>query len=159
MGEYCCPEIIPVPVENSRIDFYVLKASEPSARLRFACRLAEKTYKLDRVIHIHTSSEAETSSLDDLLWVFRDGSFVPHELSTGEPRDELAAPITIGHGDRHPPDGDVLISLTDTIPAFFDQFERVAEILDGSTESRKSGRERYRIYKDTGHEPTTHMIA
>jgi len=144
--------------EISRVDFYVLEASEPSARLRFACRLAEKTYKLDRVVHIHTNSGAETKSLDELLWVFRDGSFVPHELSTGGPRDELAAPITIGHGNQHPPDGDVLISLTDTIPPFFDQFERVAEILDGSAESRKSGRERYKIYKDTGHEPATHKI-
>ena len=117
-----------MPPETTRVDFYVLETSEPSARLRYACKLAEKAYKLDHVIHAHTNSGAEANALDNLLWTFRDGSFVPHELYASGAHPQPASPITIGYGEQHPPAGDVLIALTDAIPVF----------LTSSSGSRKS---------------------
>ena len=42
----------------ARIDFYVLSQSGEQARQVYACRLAEKAYKLEHTVHIHTGDEA-----------------------------------------------------------------------------------------------------
>jgi len=146
-----------VEQDTPRIDFYILDTSEPDARLRCACRLAEKAYKLEHAVHLHAGSGAQARMLDELLWSFRDRSFVPHELCSNA--GPATAPVTIGHGSRLPSGTDVLISLTDAIPPFFDQFNRVIEIVDGVDQHRQSGRERYRVYKDNGCRPQTHTIA
>ena len=67
----------------TKVDFYVLGTSGDRARQHFACRLAEKAYRLDNTIHIRTIDQRAAEQLDELLWTFRDGSFVPHELSVG----------------------------------------------------------------------------
>ncbi|MED5461998.1 MAG: DNA polymerase III subunit chi, partial [Pseudomonadota bacterium] len=69
----------------ARVDFYILQTSGELARQQFACRLAEKAYKLDNRIHIHVSEPEAAARLDDLLWTFRGGSFVPHELLGNTP--------------------------------------------------------------------------
>ncbi len=79
----------------ARIDFYVLSQSGEQARQLFACRLAEKAYKLEHTVHIHTGDEATAGRIDDLLWTFRDGSFVPHDRVRGG-ADEPRAPVTVG---------------------------------------------------------------
>ena len=139
-----------------RIDFYVLAATQSSARLRFACRLTEKAYGLNHRVHAYTSSVSMARELDELLWTFRQGSFVPHNLLvSGEPLPDV--PVTIGH-DRAAGD-DFLINLADEIPAFFDQYQRIAEIVDSTAESRHTGRERFSFYRDNGFEPITHKIS
>jgi DNA polymerase-3 subunit chi len=143
-----------------RIDFYILKHPTADARLRFACRLNEKAYVLNNRIYNHTASAAEARKLDGLMWTFRQGSFIPHEIRKSDGGN--LAPVTIGHEpDQEPcqkPGKNLLINLTDSIPAFFDQFERVAEIIDHTDESRRTGRERYAFYKKSGYEPITHDI-
>jgi DNA polymerase-3 subunit chi len=79
----------------ARVSFYVLGGTEPNTRLGYACRLVEKAYKLQNRIHAHTGDANMAKVLDTLLWTFRQGSFVPHELlSSGQPADGA------GH-DRH----------------------------------------------------------
>jgi DNA polymerase-3 subunit chi len=140
-----------------RVDFYILAATDNSARLRFACRLTEKAYGLKHHVHAHTSSAAIARELDELLWTFRQGSFVPHELLQPETQ-ETVAPVTIGHVEQTDSSGYFLINLADEIPPFFDQFARVAEIIDSTPECRRMGRERFSFYKDNGFEPNTHNI-
>jgi DNA polymerase-3 subunit chi len=140
-----------------RVDFYILAATDKSARLRFACRLAEKAYGLKHKIHAYTSSPAIARELDELLWTFRQGSFLPHELVQTD-KQEMLAPITIGHSEQSDTSGDFLINLADEIPPFFDKFERVAEIVDSTSDGRCAGRERFGFYKDNGFEPNTHKI-
>jgi DNA polymerase-3 subunit chi len=146
-----------VPQQPQRVDFYILAATDNSARLRFACRLTEKAYGLQHQIHAYTASAAIARELDELLWTFRQGSFVPHELLQVETQDRVA-PVTIGHNTLSENSGDFLINLADEIPPFFDQFSRVAEIVDSTADSRRAGRERFSFYKDNGFEPHTHEI-
>lgn len=142
--------------ETGRVDFYLLAEPQAAARLRFACRLAEKAWHLDNRVHLLAGSAAEAASLDELLWTFRQGSFVPHELVAAG--GAASAPVTIGHGTAPPPPGDLLINLAASVPAFEDGFARVAEIVDGSDEGRRLGRERYREYRQRGREAVTHDI-
>ncbi len=140
----------------TRIDFYVLPGDDPRARSVLACRLAEKAFSQGLRIYIHTGSEAESRQLDDLLWTFRDGSFVPH-CRVGEPAAE-EDPILIGHS--HEPDShtDVLINLSQEVPLFFGRFERVAEMVDQQARHLEQGRERFRFYRERGYELNSHKL-
>ena len=142
------------------IDFYILDNDMPLARERMACRLAEKVYRLGRSVFIHTASATDSHRLDDLLWTFRDGSFVPHTLAGQviEPQtSEAATPVMIGH-DENPPDfSDVLINLSTEVPLFFSRFDRVTEII--GRQDKASGRERFRFYRDRGYPLKSHNIA
>lgn len=140
----------------TKVDFYVLGTSGDRARQHFACRLAEKAYRLDNTIHIRTIDQRAAEQLDELLWTFRDGSFVPHELSVGG--SEPQSPITIGHGDSPRQKTDLLINLSNEIPAGYDSFPRVAEIVTSDDETRQQSRKRYARYRESGHTLETHKI-
>jgi DNA polymerase-3 subunit chi len=144
---------MPMP---TRVTFYVLESSEPADRLGFSCRLAEKAWKLGNRIHAHLGSAADATRLDDLLWTFRQGSFVPHEIVTGN--GPAAAPVTIGADPGVAPDADLLINLADEVPAGFERYARVAEVIDGSEASRQAGRRRHRHYQEAGLTPETHAV-
>ncbi len=103
------------------------------------------------------ASSGQARELDELLWTFRQGSFLPHALSVSATDDPV--PITIGFDEPSDIDGDLLINLADAIPSFFDRFTRIAEIIDGTPESRRLGRERFGFYRDNGYEPNTHKIS
>lgn len=140
----------------ARVSFYVLAAQEPFARLNFACKLTEKAYKLGQRIHLHTAGSSEAEALDRMLWTFRQGSFIPHQRL--DPARPPTAPVTISNGSDSPPAVDLLINLADEVPAFFRQFARIAEIVDGSAECRAAGRNRHRFYRQHSLEPETHQI-
>jgi DNA polymerase-3 subunit chi len=91
-----------------------------------------------------------------LLWTFSDGSFVPHEIAGGHDAD---CPIVISHDHEPIEASQVLVNLAPEVPPFFSRFERVAEIVSGSAETRAQGRERYKFYRDRGYELRHHEIA
>lgn len=138
----------------AQVDFYVLERVDAHARNTLACKLAEKAWRLENTIHIHTMSKADAERLDELLWTFRDGSFVPHELAGGKTN----APVTIGFGDADVEPRDLLITLCDDIPAFAETFPRVAELVTSDEDCRTKSRKRYAIYRDQGHVLETHKI-
>ena len=122
-----------------------------------ACKLAEKAWRLNNRIHIHTMSAADAKQLDDLLWTFRDGSFVPHSMVGAKDN----APISIGYGDiaDHDTSGrDLLISLCDDIPVFAHDFPRIAELLTADDNCKSKGRKRFAQYRDRGHTMETHKL-
>ena len=138
----------------AQVDFYVLDRVDEHSRNTLACKLAEKAWRLENTIHIHTMSQADAEHLDELLWTFREGSFVPHELHDGNNQ----APITIGYGDASVAPRDLLITLCDEIPPFADSFPRVAEVVSSDEDSRNKSRQRYSTYRDQGHKIETHKI-
>lgn len=144
---------------STRVDFYILEATAPGARMQFACRLTEKAYGLGNAVYAHAASAQDARRLDDLLWTFRQGSFIPHE-QLQEPAHAQASstPVCIGTPQTYQHEGQLLINLTDSTPEFAANFSRIAEIIDGSEESRKAGRQRFKDYKKLGLEPETHTI-
>ena len=95
--------------------------------------------------------------IDDLLWTWKQGSFIPHEIQSDA--NSADSPIVINHmpdlkTDMH----DVLINVAREIPLFFSQFERVTEIVDQDEETRQVARQRYRFYQDRGYPLESHEI-
>ena len=138
----------------AQVDFYVLDRDGEHARNTLACKLAEKAWRMENTIHIHTMNQADAERLDELLWTFRDGSFVPHELIGGDTN----APVTIGFGELTGEPRDLLITLCDEIPAFANTFPRVAELVTSDEDCRAKSRQRYAAYRDQGYKIETHKL-
>ncbi|HSH28495.1 MAG TPA: DNA polymerase III subunit chi [Thiohalobacter sp.] len=140
----------------TRIDFYILPRTGEREQTLFACKLAEKAWRQDYRIFIHTSSGAAARELDELLWTFRAGSFLPHGLA--EDADPATTPILVGH-DREPAEHtDLLINLAPQVPAFFSRCMRLAEIVDQEAGRLAGGRERYRFYQERGYPLHSHKL-
>ena len=140
----------------ARVDFYVLNQAGQHSRQTIACRLAEKAYRLDNTVHIHTGSRGDADRLDELLWTFRDGSFVPHErISSGRAAE---SPITIGCEDEPVQPRDLLINLCDEIPPCAEGFPRVAELVTSDDDCKQLSRRRFAAYRDQGHSLETHNL-
>ena len=141
----------------SRVDFYILAQSDERARQVLACKLAEKAWRLDNTVYIHTRDRGDAESLDELLWTFKDGSFVPHGLTSNQDGTE-ASPIVIGCGADGVESRDLLINLCDEVPPFAEGFPRVAELVTSDANARQMSRKRYATYRDHGHELNTHKL-
>ncbi|MDX1443677.1 MAG: DNA polymerase III subunit chi [Gammaproteobacteria bacterium] len=138
----------------TRVDFYISQEAAPGTREQLACRLAEKAYKLGHDVFIHTASQQDAKRVDELLWSFRDGSFVPHDVT----HEAGPAKVSIGAGDEPTHTPHLLINLAAEVPSYFSRFERVAEIVDGIEDNKAAGRERYKFYKDRGYELGTNNL-
>ena len=135
-----------------RVDFYILETGAEHERVRTACRLAEKAWQRGHRVFIHADSANLAQSVDDMLWTYRQDSFVPHALWRDR-RDVAAAehePVLVGDGTAEPAEIDVLINLAEEVPGFVERSARVAEIVSGDESARRSGRARYRTYRERG---------
>ena len=142
----------------SQVDFYVLP--DNGSRKRFACALIQKVWKQGNNIYINARSEAEAMAFDDLLWTFRDISFLPHCLASDDNAEN--APIVIGHDNRTddqiPAHTPIMLNLADQLPQESGKIERILEIVAGSESERQQARKRYAEYRNQGHELNKHDI-
>ena len=136
----------------TRIDFYTGAAD----RQRVAVRLVLKALEQKRRVAIYTDGAAATDGLDHLLWTFQQLSFVPHCRAD----DALApeTPVIIDHQYKNLPHTEILINLHSDSPAFFEQFERVIEIVGDDEQEKALARQRFRFYRDKGYPPQTHSL-
>ena len=142
----------------SRVDFYVLSDSASDARLRCACRLAEKAVDHGHRVYLQTASLAEAHRLDELLWTFSDRSFLAHEMANGNGASHPKVMVLVGDGDPPPSHRQLLINLTDRLPGNLESFERIAEIVDVDAERKRLSRERYKHYREKGSALETHNL-
>lgn len=139
-----------------RIDFYVLPDQKENGRALLACRLADKAYGLGHTVYVFTASEARAAALDDLLWTFRQDSFVPHERYPLV--GEEGSPVLVGTAAPATVEAQVLINLADALPEGFERYERVVELVDQHPEVLAQSRERFRQYREQGCAPETHKL-
>lgn len=141
-----------------RVDFYVLADEDERARLKLACRLAEKAYLAGQRVFVRAQDATELTSFDELLWSFADRSFVPHE-SYLDARQWQDTAVLLGCQDSPDADYDVLLNLAADIPAAAARAARIIEIVDADESRRQASRQRFRAYRDRGLNPQTHHIA
>ena len=147
-------------MDPPRVDFYLLDETDAGGRTAVACRIAEKALRRGHRVHVHVDSPDSARRLDDLLWTWRDESFVPHAVrGADEPADaDGGLPVTIGWGRVPDSDADVLLNLDPRVPDGFERFARIAEFVGGSEPDRDAGRERFRRYRAHGCELRTHRL-
>ena len=143
----------------TRVDFYILPEAAKRTSDQVLCSLTGKAWKQGKSVYIHTESSERSSRLDNLLWTFKDTSFLPHGLV--DQTDQEKTPILIGHED--PPDDlhDIMINMTSSVPLFFGRFDRLIEIVDQASQandSRDKARDRYKFYQERGYTLNTHKL-
>lgn len=140
----------------TRVDFYVLPDATAAGRERFACRLTDIAFRRGQRVYLYTQSKDQAVTLDDLLWTFQAGSFIPHALHPSDlPGD---SPVLIGHDGVPDLGHEVLINLAETAPNFFSRFDRVAEVINQDEEIKSAGRRKFRFYRDRGYALETHTV-
>jgi DNA polymerase III subunit chi len=143
---------------TERVDFYVLKSVAPRQRWTFACRLIEKAYLLDLRVVIVNDTLPDAQVLDDLLWTFNERSFIPHEICLEEHAANAATMVHLTAGPAVPPSADLLVNLSARLPAQWERYTRIAEIIDADAERRRLGRERFKSYRDLKVALETHQL-
>ena len=138
-----------------QVDFYVRPETSLDALERFACRLVERVWQRGHRVLVLASSESDARRIDDLLWTFRDESFVPHRrLAAGD--SGVDEPVVVSTPGVCEGGLDVLLNLTASVPGEAARATRVAEIVPAAGAGRDAGRERYREYRERGFELRTH---
>jgi DNA polymerase-3 subunit chi len=141
----------------TRVDFYLLDYSTEGGRDTAVCKLAHKAFRLGHHIYILTADDNDTQRLNQLLWTFHAGSFIPHGINTHS--EDTGFPILIGKEEPPTAFDDVLITLAPRVPDCFSRFQRVAEVVNGDEDDKARGRERFRFYRDRGYMLQTHKLA
>jgi DNA polymerase-3 subunit chi len=139
-----------------QVDFYILHTQGKLEKERFACRLIDKVWHQGFRIFVQTDSFEQAKQLDDFLWTFKQDSFIPHTLYSEA--QKTPAPIYLGYDEQFDVNSDVLLNLAESVPSFFDKFQRIAECVGNTSAAREAGRTRYRFYKESANELKSHDI-
>lgn len=132
----------------TNIGFYVVNNNTLHGRLLLACHLVEKARAHNMFVHIHTDGFNSSRKMDELLWTWRETSFIPHTLNLSDHQHEA---VTISAAEAPTTRCDYLINLSNQRPPFFKQYKKMAEILDQTETILAAGRERYLFYKQKGY--------
>ena len=98
----------------TRIDFYVVVGAA-AAHDRVICRVVEKAWQQGHEVYLNCADTRAAHAFDELLWHFRDTSFVPHGLASD---GEATTPVTIGTDINGVAAPDVLVNLASDVPRF-----------------------------------------
>lgn len=128
-------------------------------KLAYTCRLLRKAYTRGTPVAV-LGEQHVLMQLDQLLWTFSALDFVPHTLLVqGSAEATQAAPIALLDSHTNAPHHHVLLNLLDTVPAGFEAFERLIEVVDEQPHERMAARERWRHYADRGYTLLRHDAA
>lgn len=140
------------------VSFYILPSESLEERYQFACKLIEKAYRSGSYCYVLTDDAEQSQIIDDLLWTFRAGSFIPHQIYSGEPPDTEKV-VLIGTLEAPENWQKTVFNLSSRYPHLTAQTGRILEILDNSETTKAAGRNRYRQYRQSGINITTHKMS
>lgn len=119
----------------------------------YACRLLRKALAQGARVTV-TAPAADLARLDVLLWTFSATDFVAHvRLPASEPEVQ-SSPVILAESlrDASLPHREVLVNLGDEVPAGFNDFQRVIEVVASDDNDRQRARNRWRYYAAQGHD-------
>lgn len=144
---------------NPTVDFYLLTTLEHEDVYRFTCRLVDKAYLLQKRIYIKVNSHEQGQRLDELLWTFRDISFIPHcYLGINSAFDPML-PVNIAIDKPGELDAEILFNLSHEVPSYFPEFSRIIEVVSEQKENKYQSRQKYKFYKAQNCQVATHNIS
>jgi DNA polymerase-3 subunit chi len=144
----------------ARIDFH----SNVADKLQYACRLTRKIWSetpsgqaVRNIVMV--GEKADLQKLDVLLWTFSSADFLPHCFIDDEAAAETPIVLTDDFSSvalNQIPHTDIMIHLGVRMPqdvaALLARFPRIVEVVTVNEAERLAGRERYKAYRDLGHE-------
>lgn len=126
-------------------------------RLQAAAQWVAEAHRKNMPMLIYAPQEGHAETLDRLLWTQAALGFTPHCRANAALAAET--PVLITTQLDVPADERTLINLSDGIPAGFDRFSHIVEIISLSDEVRLPGRDRFRFYREHGCSIESHDIS
>jgi len=126
---------------SKKVDFYVYELSDYQFYQRLVCNLVEEAYNQENNILLLCENEESCETLDELLWTFKDVSFIPHEKKLNN--KILTQHINLTK-KKH---SLILMNLTYSFPDFLETHDRVIEMSGYDEDSRQKARLNFKRYK------------
>lgn len=124
----------------------------------YACRLLRKAHAAGGPVGV-VAPRAVLDDLDTRLWSFSALDFIPHCLATAPAPMLGATPIVLAEHCAQLPQSGVLVHLGEQVPAGFERFERLIELVGTDEADRAHARQRWRHYADRGYAIQRHDLA
>ena len=126
-------------------------------KLGYVCRLLRKAVAKGARVAV-TGEQAVLQQFDRDLWAFSAVDFVPHCLADGDAKTLAASPVVLCGSADDSPHHDVLLNLGAGVPAGFERFERLIEVVGTGDADRMHSRTRWKYYVDRGYAITRHEV-
>lgn len=123
-----------------------------------ACRLLRKAY-LQGARLLAVAEPQELDPLDAALWTLAGRDFIPHARLSDPLEVQAHSPIfLVGEWPTEAPhlQDRVLVNLSSGFLSGFERFVRVIEVVSRDQPDREQARERWKVYRAAGIEPTHH---
>ena len=140
---------MPVP----KVEFHTQVAD----RLLYACRLLRKAAASGAQVLV-SADEETLAQLDALLWTFSGTDFVPHCFADAPPHLLANTAIVLSPSPPAQAAQGILLNLGPNLPAGFEQFARVIEIVSEDTTDKQQARSRWKRYASAGCELSSHDL-
>lgn len=128
-------------------------------KVHYACRLLRKAVGARGARVVVVAPPAVIDAIDSALWQLSAVDFVAHCRASAEPAVLSRSPVVLMDGDAGAlPHQQVLLNLASEIPAGFERFERLIDIVTDDEDDRQSARIRWRHYADRGYAITRHQF-
>lgn len=115
--------------------------------------LLEKSLERGWRVVVQTDSDERRDALDQHLWTYRDGSFLPHGTDSGQYADKQ--PVLISAGDGNPNSANVRFLVDAAQPTDLSSYERVVFMFDGHDQHQlESARAQWKGLKAGDHDLT-----
>ncbi|MDR2297315.1 MAG: DNA polymerase III subunit chi [Comamonas sp.] len=119
-------------------------------KLAYVCRFARKALRHGAKLVI-LGDASQLTRLSTQLWSVSPVDFLAHASQADGAPMLVASPIVLAQQLQNLPHHDVLVNLTSQVPADFEHFTRVVEIVSSSDEmDRHEARARWRDYAARG---------
>ena len=137
-----------------KVSFIKLKKPE---KARHLCELAEKYLEQGERVLVTVQDENQGVTLDQFMWTWKKGSFVPHCFDNGAV-DCIEDPVAIVSGEHNSNGASVLVMGRPCSVDFMRQFKTIfdfAELYDDAL--AESSRQRYAAFREAGFDVGMHQ--
>jgi len=134
----------------AKVSFYLFEKS-PERQVDSTCRLCRKILREPQRIWLYSADPALQQVLDERLWSFDAGSFIPHGIDAPTAQVCISAQL--------PTENDwIVFNFNEQALEQFAKFSHIIEIIENHETAKQLGREKYKQYRRLGIEPQTHKL-
>jgi len=118
-------------------------------KLLYACRLLRKAAA--SAARVLVTADAPTlAQIDQQLWAFSSTEFVPHCFEDAPAQVRCNSPIVLTPILPEKAEQTILLNLGSAVPAGFEQFARIIEIVSDDEDDKRQARSRWKHYSASG---------
>jgi DNA polymerase-3 subunit chi len=127
-------------------------------RLAYTCRLLRKATATGARLVVR-SSVADSATLDTALWSVSATDFISHCDGAAAQGMRSRSSVLLLDGEAELDTSfAILVNLADDVPAGFEQFQRVIEVVSTDAQDRSLARLRWKHYTERGYAITRHDL-